>query len=150
MTWYTPAMTGTLPEARAQHSAIVVTGAPFMVVFGGQTERKICQLDLLKLNPSLHDGPTQKLPFETALANNDVFILNLQTYHWHIPKIDGTKPEQRYGHAMQIHPVNPMCLFLFGGRSAAGYQDMRLHCLDLGRFGKQQLTVIHFLRNLVC
>ncbi|KDO24591.1 hypothetical protein SPRG_10122 [Saprolegnia parasitica CBS 223.65] len=124
--WYEPAMTGSSPGPRSHHSAIMLHGTSYMLVFGGQTAKTTTTL------PSPERPRSESLPPDTGLANNLVYALDVRTCHWHVvAPLDGTPPSARYGHVMQHHPINPCCLFLFGGKTYRGFDDGAIHCLDL-------------------
>ncbi|OQR86719.1 RING finger protein B-like isoform X1 [Achlya hypogyna] len=122
--WYEPAMTGTIPEPRSHHSALMV--AKYMIVFGGQTTRTKLPSPERARNSITPEAP------DTGLTSNNVYALDVESCHWHVvAPLDGTPPAPRYGHVMQAHPSNGLCLFLFGGKTSHGYDDGQIHCLDL-------------------
>ncbi|OQS07261.1 hypothetical protein THRCLA_00734 [Thraustotheca clavata] len=134
--WYEPTMTGTIPEPRSNHSAVMLPGTNYMIVFGGQTARKFVLPPTKKKSP-VHNTTAksvimESIPPDTGLTTNQVFALDVSTFDWHIiAPLDGTAPSSRYGHIMQVHPTNSLCLFMFGGIAYQGYNDGAIHCLDL-------------------
>ncbi|CEP00414.1 Kelch motif [Plasmodiophora brassicae] len=97
--WYAPETSGAKPCARAAHTATTI--GTQIVVFGG------------------NDG---------VRLFNDIHILEVETMGWSKPKVRGTPPTPRAGHAAAL--VDGHLLFVFGGGSAHGPTNS-IHVLDL-------------------
>eukprot|EP01113_Clastostelium_recurvatum_P035052 TRINITY_DN4835_c0_g1_i2.p1 TRINITY_DN4835_c0_g1~~TRINITY_DN4835_c0_g1_i2.p1 ORF type:complete len:457 (-),score=126.16 TRINITY_DN4835_c0_g1_i2:231-1472(-) len=94
-TWMPITVSGTPPPARWGHSAVVSPATNEMLVFGG---------------------------VDDSLAYyNDLWSLNLNTYAWDRPNLNGTTPLPRAEHSAIMTPANEMVCY--GGMADSPLQD---------------------------
>lgn len=99
------------PPPRVGHASTLCGNA--FVIFGGDTH---------KVN-------------EAGLMDDDVYLFNINSHKWTIPKPQGPRPLGRYGHKISIIAANPMKtkLYVFGGQFDDTYfNDLAVY--DLSSF----------------
>jgi dynein heavy chain len=95
---------GAGPSPRARHTATMLVGGKFMMVFGGIDRRK---------------------------RYNDVWVLDIMMKTWRLMEIEGKAPSPRAHHSATLIPQNNQ-VWIFGGYSGHGKMPSDISILNLG------------------
>ncbi|CAB4442654.1 unnamed protein product [Rhizophagus irregularis] len=87
--WSTKITSGTIPSNRSDFSVVLGLDGQRIILFGGDDVR----------NLEIYDS---------------LYVLNLNNFEWHIPKISGQIPKNRYGH--QANVIGKYIVITFGNR----------------------------------